>query len=192
MDIPLLGVLFMTLFYLCARSVDTYTLYNVTALRRHLFETQKYDKLSRPMMDQSQPTQVSIKFNIYTIYDVEEVTQTLKVAGSLHMEWLDEALVWDPVDFGGINVGVYPQDHVWKPGVALKNSVESFETVGDPTLHVVVNQNGTVMWDPYQVNTVVFILQFRIHKFKTSDIDDLVLRTFVAVTQFLYSDTLLI
>lgn len=131
--------------------VHSYTLYNVTALRKYLFETKQYDKISRPMMDQSAPTEVRITFNLYTIYDVEEVTQTLKVSGSLHMEWLDEALVWRPEDFAGIQSGVYPQDDVWKPGVALKNSVDNFQTVGDPTLHVVVSKNGTVEWDPYEV-----------------------------------------
>lgn len=141
---------------LAKHKVHTYTLHNVTALRRYLFETKEYDKISRPMINQSAPTEVRIVFNVYTIYDIVEVTQTLKVSGSLQMQWLDEALMWNPADFEGIQFGVYPQDDVWKPGIALKNSVESFQTIGDPTLHVVVAQNGTVSWDPYEVIVRLF------------------------------------
>ncbi|XP_052776117.1 neuronal acetylcholine receptor subunit alpha-6-like [Mya arenaria] len=60
-------------------------------------------------------------------------------------------LTWRPVDFDGIQTCVYPQDNVWKPAVALKNTVNDVKTLGDPTLNVIVHPNGTMLWKPYQV-----------------------------------------
>ncbi len=102
-------------------------------------------------MDQSVPTIVHVSLQIYVIYDVDEVMQTLKVSASLRLSWLDEHLVWNPDDFDGIQTGVYPQNSVWKPDVSLKNSVDDFKTLGDPSLNVIVTFEGLVTWEPYQV-----------------------------------------
>ncbi|WAR23911.1 ACHA6-like protein [Mya arenaria] len=75
------------------------------------------------------------------------------MSASLKITWTDENLMWTPADYSGINIGVYPQDHIWKPGVALKNSVEDFKTLGDPSLNVEVTSGGIVTWEPYQIFT---------------------------------------
>ncbi|KAH3730746.1 hypothetical protein DPMN_056739 [Dreissena polymorpha] len=108
-----------------------YSIYNVTLLRKTLFVKNEYDKIARPMRDQSNTTSVHVSLNIFVIYDIDEVTQTLKVSGSLLLNWVDENLMWEPDDFGGITTGVFPQEYVWKPGIALKNTVDDFKTLGD-------------------------------------------------------------
>jgi len=133
-------------------TVHCYTLQNVTALRATLF--QNYDKISRPMLDQSVPTVVRMGLSVYVIYDVQEVTQSIKLSASLKISWLDENLMWSPSDYDGIEVGVYPQEFLWRPGVALKNSVEDYKTLGDPSLNVEVTHDGVVTWEPYQVGGV--------------------------------------
>ncbi|GIX77219.1 hypothetical protein CEXT_795621 [Caerostris extrusa] len=35
--------------------------------------------------------------------------------------WMDYQLVWDPADYGGINVLRLPPDKVWKPDIVLFN-----------------------------------------------------------------------
>ncbi|XP_052776116.1 acetylcholine receptor subunit alpha-1-B-like [Mya arenaria] len=130
---------------------NAYTLQNVTLLRKTLF--QDYDKISRPKHNQSEPTEVRMCLNIYVIYDVAEVTQSIQMSASLKITWADENLMWTPADYSGIDVGVYPQNDIWKPGVALKNSVEDFKTLGDPSLNVEVTSDGIVTWEPYQIFT---------------------------------------
>ncbi|KAH3730744.1 hypothetical protein DPMN_056737 [Dreissena polymorpha] len=138
---------------LLAPTVSSYSLHNVTSLRKTLFQTNEYDVISRPMMDQSIPTIVHVSLLIYVIYDVDEVMQTLKVSASLRLSWRDEHLVWNPSDYDGIQTGVYPQNSVWKPDVSLKNSVDDFKTLGDQTLNVIVTSDGIVTWEPYQIFT---------------------------------------
>ena len=135
------------LFWYC----EAATLQNVTNLRRLLFETNEYDKLSRPMHNQSVPTRVRIGLSLSAIYNLDEVSQMLKTAGYLHVEWLDEALMWNPEDFGGLTSAMYPQGHVWLPDVSLMNSVQDYQVFGHPTLNIFVTSNGTVQWQPYQV-----------------------------------------
>ncbi|PRD36557.1 UNVERIFIED_CONTAM: nAChRbeta1 [Trichonephila clavipes] len=37
--------------------------------------------------------------------------------------WMDYQLVWDPADYGGINVLRLPPDKVWKPDIVLFNKL---------------------------------------------------------------------
>ena len=142
-------------FLLCVfLSIDngmTHSLQNVTALRTYLFNTNSYDKISRPKQNQTIPTTVAMDLAIYAIYDLDEVAQILKFAGFLTLQWTDETLTWNPSDFGGVQSTLYPQETVWRPDVALKNSVEDYKALGDSSLNVLVHSDGRVVWQPYQV-----------------------------------------
>ncbi|XP_052236101.1 acetylcholine receptor subunit beta-type unc-29-like [Dreissena polymorpha] len=48
-------------------------------------------------------------------------------------------------------VRTQPQDIIWKPDISLKNSVNSFTSLGAPPLNVNVTSTGGVEWSPYQV-----------------------------------------
>ena len=142
---------YVTIFACICIPTQAATLTDVMNLRRHLFETNQYDKLSRPMQNQSVPTQVRIGFSLSAIFNLDEVSQTLKTAGHLHVEWLDEALRWNSTDFGGVSSAMYPQNDVWLPDVSLKNSLQDYQVFGHPTLTILVTENGTVLWQPHQV-----------------------------------------
>ena len=58
---------------------------------------------------------------------------------------------WTPATYGGLYSAFVPQDDVWKPDVALKNSMESFKQLGVSSLNVEVDYQGHVTWYPFQV-----------------------------------------
>ncbi|GBO41612.1 hypothetical protein AVEN_52111-1, partial [Araneus ventricosus] len=48
---------------------------------------------------------------------------------------MDYQLVWDPADYGGINVLRLPPDKVWKPDIVLFNKEEDNDLFVLPSLH---------------------------------------------------------
>ena len=44
------------------------------------------------------------------------------------------------------------QDLIWKPDIALKNSLQSYKPLGDKSLNVHLSSEGGVTWVPYEVN----------------------------------------
>ena len=68
------------------------------------------------------------------------------------MEWYDQYLSWNASEYGDLDLYFFPQDDVWKPDVALRNSVEKYKSLGVSTLNVQVQSNGYVMWYPFEVN----------------------------------------
>ena len=93
-----------------------------------------------------------VSFNLLAINKLDEVAETMRTTGFLLIEWRDEFLQWTPADYGGIDYYHFPQDDVWKPDVALKNSAEKYKSLGVTTLNVQVDNHGTVFWHPFEVS----------------------------------------
>lgn len=93
-----------------------------------------------------------VSFYLLAINELDEVAETLKTTGFLSIEWKDEFLQWDPADYGGLDHYLFPQDDVWKPDVALKNSIEKYKSLGVSTLNVWVESTGNVYWYPFEVS----------------------------------------
>ena len=56
-------------------------------------------------------TEVYVSFYLLAINELNEVTETLKTTGYLYVEWVDQHLVWNSTDYGGIEEAFWPQ--VW-------------------------------------------------------------------------------
>ena len=94
---------------------------------------------------------VYVSFNLLSINELNEVTETLKSTGYLRIDWRDDFLTWNTSDFGGLTYAFFPQDDVWKPDVALKNSMVDYKQLGVASLNVQVTADGEVLWYPFQV-----------------------------------------
>ncbi|CAL1543065.1 unnamed protein product, partial [Lymnaea stagnalis] len=62
--------------------------------------------------------------------------------------WKDELLTWNPDDYGGIKDMVVPQGIIWKPDMAVYNSLEDDIYLGGENLLADVNFKGEVRWEP--------------------------------------------
>ncbi|XP_052225346.1 neuronal acetylcholine receptor subunit alpha-7-like isoform X2 [Dreissena polymorpha] len=116
-----------------------------------LFTTQNYNMKIRPLKDQLMVMDIHVDFNLNSIIEFDEANGALKTAGYLVLSWTDEYLQWDSTDFNGTESIFLPQDNIWKPDISLKNSVNSFTSMGSPHLNVFVTSTGGVSWYPYQV-----------------------------------------
>ena len=94
---------------------------------------------------------VFVSFHLLAINELDEVRETLKTSGYLEVQWKDEFLTWNMADYGGMSYTFFPQDDVWKPDVALKNSVVEYKELGVSTLNINVGNTGDIIWLPFQV-----------------------------------------
>ena len=71
-----------------------------------------------------------MKDNVFTIYkyDLQYLIEIFYVCllyivfCSLHKEWSDEFLVWNPAHFGGIDELILMQRDVWLPDIFVENT----------------------------------------------------------------------
>ncbi|XP_060600266.1 neuronal acetylcholine receptor subunit alpha-7-like [Ruditapes philippinarum] len=126
-------------------------IYDLKNLKEQLFVTDEYDSKLRPVYNQTSAIDVWVNLYLVSIHELNEATETLKISAYLWIIWNDEFLVWNATAYGGIEQLYIPQGDVWKPDVALRNSVKQFKELGVTTLNVKVDMDGWVEWYPFEV-----------------------------------------
>lgn len=77
-----------------------------------------YNKLARPVKNETSPVVVILGLDLQQIIDVDEKAQTITTNVWLRMTWNDVYLSWDPSEYGGIKEVRLPIESVWKPDVS--------------------------------------------------------------------------
>ncbi|XP_069482523.1 neuronal acetylcholine receptor subunit alpha-7-like isoform X1 [Ambystoma mexicanum] len=106
-----------------------------------------YNRLERPVINDSQPLLVELQLSLLQIIDVDEKNQVLITNAWLQMYWNDCYLSWDQSEYRGVQNLRFPSDQVWVPDILLYNSAdERF----DATFHtnVLVNSSGACQYIP--------------------------------------------
>ncbi|XP_039580067.1 neuronal acetylcholine receptor subunit alpha-7-like [Passer montanus] len=106
-----------------------------------------YNRLERPVMNDSQPLVVELQLSLLQIIDVDEKNQVLITNAWLQMSWVDVYLSWDQYEYPGVQNLRFPADQIWVPDILLYNSAdERF----DATFHtnVLVNYSGSCQYIP--------------------------------------------
>ncbi|KAE9550587.1 hypothetical protein FO519_006193 [Halicephalobus sp. NKZ332] len=113
-----------------------------------------YNKLARPVKNESAPVVVILGLDLQQIIDVDEKAQTITTNVWLRMTWADTYLSWDPNEYGGIKEVRLPIESVWKPDVLLYNSVEQrFDSMWP--VNAIVTHNGNITWIPPAIARVL-------------------------------------
>ena len=120
-----------------------------------LFTNKSYNKHLRPVVNASTQMMIDLKLNVVAIIDFSEVEETFTLTAFLPLSWKDETLSWDPELFGNLTHMSVPQDKIWKPYINLQNSVVKLGELGTPSLQVLVEHTGVVVWKPVEVFTVL-------------------------------------
>uniref|UniRef100_A0A0N5A9T0 Neur_chan_LBD domain-containing protein n=1 Tax=Syphacia muris TaxID=451379 RepID=A0A0N5A9T0_9BILA len=81
-----------------------------------------YDKRKRPVIDQYSAVFVST-YVYLTHVSVDQLEQTVTLAGIIIMKWIDEFAVWDPNKYFGIKKLTLSQWEIWTPEIRATNSV---------------------------------------------------------------------
>ena len=92
-------------------------------LTRDILAPHKYDKRVRPVMDHTVSLKIHVSMSLYQIVEVNEPAQNIKMNVWMIQKWVDEALDWDPADYGGINTTILPHNVLWLPDTVVYNSV---------------------------------------------------------------------
>ena len=142
------------LLYFSVMAVSTSGYKNKSAgymLYKHLINDQEYHAHVRPVTNTSKATTVNVGLKLVSMIDFDEVSEMLTITAKLKLTWYDEYLTWDPESFNGLKGISIPQYNIWKPDVALENSVETYHDLGGRNMYVAVGHDGYVQWKPIHV-----------------------------------------
>ncbi|CAB1441212.1 unnamed protein product [Pleuronectes platessa] len=106
-----------------------------------------YNRLERPVLNDSHTLTVSLGLSLMQIIDVDEKNQVLTTNIWLQLCWDDNYLQWNPEEYPGVTNMRFPENLIWKPDILLYNSAdERF----DATFHtnILVNSTGSCNYIP--------------------------------------------
>ena len=134
------------------------TFYGVLLAKNHNGTTNRttpFDLLFNHLMDGYTPMQphapltVEFAFYLHSIVNVDGHTGELTLFGYLAHSWNDSRLVWNPDEFGGIEVVNMGTEHIWVPHLEVINNMDY--SMGDTIANkksypVTAFPNGLVFW----------------------------------------------
>ena len=101
-----------------------------------------------PVQNQSQAINVSLNFNLISINSFNEVQEKLSFTAWMNVFWTDELLSWDKRQYGHVDIIWPPENRVWKPNIAVKNTVDELRHLAANNNVLSVRSSGLTMWSP--------------------------------------------
>ncbi|XP_023339135.1 neuronal acetylcholine receptor subunit alpha-7 isoform X2 [Eurytemora carolleeae] len=106
-----------------------------------------YNKLERPVVNESDAVVLTFGLTLQQIIDVDEKNQLLTANVWLNLEWTDVNLRWNESEYGNVKDIRIPPSTIWKPDILMYNSAsEAFD--GTYPTNVVVTSNGGCSYIP--------------------------------------------
>ncbi|XP_020486437.1 5-hydroxytryptamine receptor 3C-like isoform X1 [Labrus bergylta] len=118
-------------------------------------------KLTRPVLDYTDPTRVELDIFLYAILALVEKTQTFIPFIWASMKWKHEGISWDPAEFCGITQIAIPRDMLWRPDLFIFEMTQKDDS--PLNLYILVSSDGTVYSE--EDMKVVSTCKMDVHKF---------------------------
>ena len=141
-------ILFTLMFQIMTTAVRSNV---VLDLKNHLFQTDRYDKTVRPVVNWATVTTVDLHLSIIAILEFNDVEETISITAILELSWTDELLTWNATEYENVTHISVSQNDVWKPYITLENSVTKMGELGTPSLGIDIHDDGKVEWRPVEV-----------------------------------------
>ena len=125
------------------------TLSAVKELKTKLF--QNYSTDFRPLTEQNEAIKVNVTLQMMLLEDFDDVNNVVKIASLVYLTWVDQMLVWDPVDYN-ITRFKLPTDQIWLPHL-ISSTVEDVKFIKNTYNRVTIDHKGTVTWIPIAIST---------------------------------------
>jgi len=106
-----------------------------------------YNKLVRPVKNVTDPVTVKFKLKLSQLIDVNLRNQIMTTNLWVEQFWYDHKLVWEPEEFGGVDMLHVPSTHIWLPDIVLYNNADGNFEVTLATKATLYN-TGLVEWKP--------------------------------------------
>ncbi|CAK9299887.1 unnamed protein product [Gordionus sp. m RMFG-2023] len=106
-----------------------------------------YNRLIRPVGNNSDKLTIRLGLRLTQILDVHEKDQIMTTNMWVRQEWFDYKLVWDPKEYGGVEKLHIPSEKIWLPDIVLYNNADGnyeITLMTKATLHF----SGRVLWEP--------------------------------------------
>merc|ERR1719297_338280 len=106
-----------------------------------------YQKLERPVANESEAVQLRFGLTLQQIMDVDEKDQILTSNVWLNLEWTDDNLRWNESEYENVKDIRMPPSSIWAPDILMYNSAsESFDSTYQT--NVVVSSAGLCTYIP--------------------------------------------
>ncbi|KRZ28987.1 Acetylcholine receptor subunit alpha-type unc-38 [Trichinella pseudospiralis] len=137
------------LFYLICSSVRIGQAAPANENAKRLFDDLliNYNKLRRPVKNPNDILTIKLKLRLSQIIDVHEKDQIMTTSVWLKQEWIDNKLIWDPQQYGGLSVLYVPAEMIWLPDIVLYNNAASNYNI-TITTKATLHYTGLVRWEP--------------------------------------------
>jgi len=106
-----------------------------------------YNKLERPVINESEAVQLSFGLTLQQIIDVDEKNQLLTTNVWLNLEWMDANLKWNSSEYGNVQDVRIPPKYIWKPDLLMYNSADEAFDSTYPT-NIVLTHDGSCSYIP--------------------------------------------
>ena len=140
------NTLFMSVLVLLISQAQSATYSDYSRLYTNI--TTGYSTVIRPVINQSEPLTVYVKFELSQIIGVDELAQTVNLNVWINFTWQDEVRTWTPADYGNVDI-VYPKpSDIWLPAPLLLNSVGDGDVFGNKRAATSITSDGVTAWLP--------------------------------------------
>ncbi|PAA86923.1 hypothetical protein BOX15_Mlig023922g1 [Macrostomum lignano] len=133
--------LLLTLMGGCLANPDAKRLYD------DLLVKTDYNKLIRPVNNNSKTLTVYLGLKLSQLIDVDEKNQIMTTNVWLREVWYDSKLTWDPAKYHGVSTLYIPSEHIWLPDIVLYNNADGNYEVTLMT-KASLKSTGKILWEP--------------------------------------------
>ena len=113
-----------------------------------LKDTLTLDARVRPVKNFTTTTVVTVSFHLMAIINFDTVEQKLVSNGWLQVEWVNEYITWNPADYDRVYSVSPDPDKVWRPRLAVKNTIKELKPIGEDYVTIVSVNDGSTVWYP--------------------------------------------
>ncbi|XP_064459792.1 acetylcholine receptor subunit alpha-like 1 [Ornithodoros turicata] len=106
-----------------------------------------YNRLIRPVSNNSDRLTVKMGLKLSQLIDVNLKNQIMTTNVWVNQEWSDHKLKWDPQEYGGVTELYVPAEQIWLPDIVLYNNADGNYEVTIMT-KAIIHEDGRVVWNP--------------------------------------------
>ncbi|XP_071040990.1 acetylcholine receptor subunit alpha-like 1 [Parasteatoda tepidariorum] len=106
-----------------------------------------YNRLIRPVSNNSDTLTVKMGLKLSQLIDVNLKNQIMTTNVWVNQEWSDHKLKWDPDEYGGVTHLYVPAEQIWLPDIVLYNNADGNYEVTIMT-KAIIHNDGKVVWNP--------------------------------------------
>ena len=112
-----------------------------------------YSTVMIPVLNKSEILNLDVRLALTKLYELNIRDQSITAHINLDMNWKDEYLNWDPDSYNGVNKIQVSTSKIWFPDLAIFNSVENSQDIGQNGHKVEVYSDGSVRYWGYKIFT---------------------------------------